>query len=491
VKKPVLWGRQTVKLAHRIIIQTGNEKLTKMILTNLSKLSCELHIIVDSKRNIFVGFEAPPHLNIVSVYEFYKISELKSKNIEIYNKVYNELISDPRLFFLAERTFGNLFWRSIFNQFVKIECAIVNAIEFINKCNPHLFIFLATPHNVTSWIIGRTAEIMGVRVVVIESAPNHEGLLLYRGIDEQKIIEIEFCKSNSKLSDHNKNVLRKNRISSNSGAINKNNYDEDLMFINGYIKKYGSIEKWKLRSELKFLSLHPIGIILDVIHALKKRNLMKLYNDLAVKDLIGDKIITFFLQFQPERTSLPEGAGYAQQWIAIRQLSTLLPAQWKLIIREHPSMFTTKFDSSVRDEDFYKNISKLPNAELSSLSISVREVIEKSSIIVTLTGDVGFQALMRGKKVIALGCASYSNHENCYRVRNFTELKDVMAEESIFKQNTNLRNNIRYLKYITKYVYPFQKGDYWESRYKAMVDISVEIINKASLLDKLIREVIK
>ena len=95
------------------------------------------------------------------------------------------------------------------------------------------------------------------------------------------------------------------------------------------------------------------------------------------------------------------------------------------------------------------------------------------------------------KKVIALGCAMFSNHENCYRVRNFTELKDVMAEESIFKQNTNLRNNIRYLKYITKYVYPFQKGDYWESRYKAMVDISVEIINKASLLDKLIREVIK
>ena len=75
----------------------------------------------------------------------------------------------------------------------------------------------------------------------------------------------------------------------------------------------------------------------------------------------------FFLHFQPERTTLPEGYGFAQQLAAIIALDGALPEGTKLYVKEHPTTFTHDCMWKERLPFWYRLIDKFTKVQLVSI----------------------------------------------------------------------------------------------------------------------------
>jgi len=214
--------------------------------------------------------------------------------------------------------------------------------------------------------------------------------------------------------------------------------------IGGHMTEWRSVQGsatnnwWSYKRELIFLSGGKIiSLPIRLASFYLKTHLYKSYSQLAVKKLPDGPFIVYFMHCQPERTSLPEGLSYAQQWNAIRLLSWSLPEGWTLLVREHPATWLEPLDILVRTRNLYKDISELENTKICPMHMDTFELIDKSKAVATLTGNVGFQAILRNKPVIAFGLPQYKDHPACFSIRS---LKDVGKALSII-QDSSLSNH--------------------------------------------------
>ena len=129
----------------------------------------------------------------------------------------------------------------------------------------------------------------------------------------------------------------------------------------------------------------------------------------------------FFMHYQPERTSLPEGYEFSDQFFAIQILSKLLPKGIKLIVKEHPSMFTYESEPKFRTIFNYKSLLNIDNIELCSLNINSFELIDHALGVATITGTSAIESYIRKKPVIVFG----RNNLNVDGVHGFKNVEDL------------------------------------------------------------------
>jgi hypothetical protein len=127
-----------------------------------------------------------------------------------------------------------------------------------------------------------------------------------------------------------------------------------------------------------------------------RRYLVKFASDLPKRPYLF-----FAPNYQPESTTLASAPVWSDMLAIIRMLSASLPAGFQLVIKDHPMI------GGYRPVSFYKAVLELPNTVLLQESFSTRRVIEKSAMVSTLSGTVGFQALMFGKPLLLFGRVYY------------------------------------------------------------------------------------
>src|SRR5690606_22251242 len=108
----------------------------------------------------------------------------------------------------------------------------------------------------------------------------------------------------------------------------------------------------------------------------KKRQLYNAFNKFISHKEINGNYVVLFLHYQPERTSMPEAGFFSQQWLIIKLLSISLPENWRLLVKEHPSTFTGRYDFRYRHPKFYSDISTLKNVELISIETDTFKLID-------------------------------------------------------------------------------------------------------------------
>lgn len=83
-----------------------------------------------------------------------------------------------------------------------------------------------------------------------------------------------------------------------------------------------------------------------------------------------------------------------------------------ILIKEHPAMIAK------RHLTFYQKLKRFSNVVLLAPEISSNEVLEYVSTVVVCTGSIGIEALLRGKRVLALTNNYYITlHPNIHRIR--------------------------------------------------------------------------
>ena len=138
----------------------------------------------------------------------------------------------------------------------------------------------------------------------------------------------------------------------------------------------------------------------------------------SIRSIPNEKFVFFPLQVEPERNVLFGSPFYSDQLSIIEKIAKSLPVDYKLYVKEHPAMELKKW----RKISNYKKILNLPNVNLIHTSVDSSEIIQKSSLVITLNGTSGLEASFYGKPSIVFSDVIYSNLSWVHRIRNLEDL---------------------------------------------------------------------
>ncbi len=145
------------------------------------------------------------------------------------------------------------------------------------------------------------------------------------------------------------------------------------------------------------------------------------------KSLPEEKYVYFPLSLIPEASTLIRGQRYYDPLSLIKSVSRQLPINWKLVVREHPSM------RARNPLKFYKDVSRLHNVHLTSYQLDATKCIINSEAVITITGTTGLESLALGKKTIILGEAIYKILSSVIKLSNLDELTSILRKKMTLK----------------------------------------------------------
>lgn len=164
---------------------------------------------------------------------------------------------------------------------------------------------------------------------------------------------------------------------------------------------------------LRFLLHHADGPIF-------KKRLFDRYMCLATAeiDMSASTTVFFPLHYQPELTTMPLGGAFVNQIKAIKLLSDALPADGRIYVKEHLSIFATgtKGSRNFRPKNYYRWLVSIPKVSLVRPELPSAYLQDAADFTACITGTAGLEAMLRGYKVLAFGNASYLNGPGVHSV---------------------------------------------------------------------------
>lgn len=305
-------------------------------------------------------------------------------------RIWQKLIDDHQTMMIFDRTA-----RVPLSNSLKV--ALI--IDYVIACQTHLeakmpdiLVYMATPHDITRWVFARVAEELGVRVQYFQETLLPWRFALMEGICRDAVPVPPPTVTTSANETALAAAYAKRKQGSFDEAFPK--YERDRLNRNrGRYYNFGRdlIRSWK-RPDLM----------------LNKALCYRAYQSLAREPVDGDTYAIFFMHFQPERTTLPEGYGFAQQLAAIIALDDALPEGTKLYVKEHPTTFTHDCTWKERLPFWYGLVDKIKKVQLVPIEADPYELMDKSVCVSTIAGTVAGEALIRGRPVVIFGRGSIS-----------------------------------------------------------------------------------
>ncbi len=214
-----------------------------------------------------------------------------------------------------------------------------------------------------------------------------------------------------------------------------------------------------------------------------KDQLQKVYESLCTKPNYNEKFVTLFLHYQPEATTSPGGDIFVDQRLCVELLLKYLPKTWKVYVKEHPHQFIRyRIGHTSRMRDLYDDLIKNERVKLISTEADTFELIKYSQAISTITGTVGWEAIVRQTPVISFGLGWYENYsKGVLRITNEDSAKDMLHfienyqydEHSLLAYLASVGKNTK-LAYYFKDMYKNEVGLSEEECINNIIDLIVE-----------------
>lgn len=137
----------------------------------------------------------------------------------------------------------------------------------------------------------------------------------------------------------------------------------------------------------------------QAISRYKLRKKYKKYRKGLSNDVdLNAPFVYFGLHLQPEKSTSSWGGIYADQALALEHLSSILPNNWKIYVKENPKQ--TYF---MRNPEFFRRLERIPSLELVSPSFNTYDLIKNAKVCGTISGTIGWESITGGKPAIIFG----------------------------------------------------------------------------------------
>lgn len=318
----------------------------------------------------------------------------------------------PTLLFLQERERLDA---TNMEDVLDIHRVHAHVVAVLDETRPEAILYGEVPHNIFSWILFVEARRRKIRQLFNKRGPLPHMFGAGEDPDNAILMALEAGRSlvdpAADLSEQSSRVLARMRRDYKAAApphMKKGRFDQ--------LKKLADKPAKYVRD----------GRLLTSGAALLVRQLLrKTYESLAVPLDPTRPFVVYFLHLQPERSSVPEGGRYAQQWMAVERLSRFTPPDVQVYVREHPLTFAPG-PKMVRRPSEYEAFLEIPKVQLLDFGCSPFEILDAALAVGTITGTVGFEAICRGTPAIVFGSSPSLTCEGVFDGRNDDELRTAV-----------------------------------------------------------------
>ena len=161
----------------------------------------------------------------------------------------------------------------------------------------------------------------------------------------------------------------------------------------------------------------------------------------------SSKYIYYPLHYQPEASTLVCAEKYEKQLYYIDSLAKSLPSDVLLYVKEHYAKL------GHRKLDFYKSLSKYPNVILIDPWENSRKLQTHSVAVTTLTGTVGFEAMLLRKPVFIGGNIFFKDAPGVKKI------DDVFNSYLHFIENWQEPSRDEIIKFLCEYMTSMYEGN--------------------------------
>lgn len=145
--------------------------------------------------------------------------------------------------------------------------------------------------------------------------------------------------------------------------------------------------------------------------------LNRYYLSLAEAPSDGDKYVYFPLHYQPEATTSPTGDIFVNQRLCVEVLLQNLPNDYFVYVKEHPQQFMLHMlGHTSRIKCFYDDLKATKRVKLIPLNIDSYSLMRNAKAVATVTGTIGWEAIMHRLPVIVFGMIWYEKAPGVLRV---------------------------------------------------------------------------
>lgn len=175
---------------------------------------------------------------------------------------------------------------------------------------------------------------------------------------------------------------------------------------------------------------------------IKKYNLRTYYNKKVSSVDFKKPYIFVPLQYQPEKTTSPDGGVFADQLRFIDMLRKVIPSDWSIVIKENPGQFWKWHGERSRHQWWYDDLLDMSNVYFTSLDTSTFDLIDHAKAVATVRGTAGWEAVARGIPAIIFGTTWYRGCEGVFYTPMEVNLREAIDEI----QSSDFSVNVEYVR---------------------------------------------
>ena len=342
------------------------------------------------------------------------------KSFDLNQTVYDKNIVDKASQYIFNAL--TLFDRFDVNQnvttFERLEIVYKNITFWISKIEDNsidLIISREIPHFPHEYCLYIAAKITNTKILMFDNVEHFKRMLCLTSIEDRTVNNIsEYSKCSLQMSEELLLKLRRshNEVLRNSGAPK----------VTGLMAKWSPI-KWLHYILFDIFSLAKHGIFVESqvsILLTRKQYIRKkspphilvrsyffitrikaFYLDIfyarlsrkfKLSTLNNKKTIVFFANYQPERTTNPDGGCFVNIYNAVNLICKGLPDDWCLVYKEHPHSFSPPFrhlfrGALFRDFHFYNKLKKL-GVIFAPVKQDSFKLLSKSNVACSINGTI-------------------------------------------------------------------------------------------------------
>jgi hypothetical protein len=144
----------------------------------------------------------------------------------------------------------------------------------------------------------------------------------------------------------------------------------------------------------------------------------------SVDPVAGERYVYFPLHLQPELTTSALGGEFADQISAIEELSSMLPDDWYVYVKENP-----KQNEAYRGKLFFRRLKKLKNIRYIKRAYNSSKLIQDSEFVAVINGTAGWEAIFAMKSVLIFGYAWYRAFKGVTKYAPTISIDDILKNK--------------------------------------------------------------